>query len=73
MLYEIEVLPEFRRQGIGRALLDAFLDIARQEDGASMYLFTAQDNGAAQALYRAAGGVPADHPELGFSWALRNT
>jgi len=69
-LYEIEVVEQSRRHGIGRTLLTAFLEIARRDGDAKVYLFTAADNTPAKALYREVGGVPAEPDETSFSWRL---
>ncbi len=68
MLYEIEVAEPERRQGIGRALLAAFLDIGRRGGHAGVYLFTGESNNPAKALYRSLGGVASAENETGFSW-----
>jgi ribosomal-protein-alanine N-acetyltransferase len=47
---EVAVMPERRRQGIGRALLSAAL-----RDAASGVLWVADSNGAGRALYRSLG------------------
>ena len=46
-----------RRQGVGRALLDALIDWARSRDAAAMVLEVRSTNLAAQELYAAAGFV----------------
>ena len=47
-----------RRQGIGRALVDAAAETAAQAGGQTLWLEVAQDNAAARALYAAAGFDP---------------
>ena len=51
----IGVLPAARRQGAGRALLEAALDAAREHGAMAIVLDVAADNGAARALYAALG------------------
>ncbi len=68
MLYEIEVAGSVRRQGIGRALLAAFLNVGRRDGHAGVYLFTGESNGPAQALYRSLNGVASAENDTGFSW-----
>jgi ribosomal protein S18 acetylase RimI-like enzyme len=70
LLYEIEVAAAARRQGVGRALISAFLAIGRREGHAKMWLFTRADNSGAKALYQSAGGIAAADDETGFSWEL---
>lgn len=51
----IGVAPAARRGGVGRALLAAAADEARARGVASLFLEVREGNGAALALYRAAG------------------
>ena len=69
-LYEIEVAPPWRRQGIGRQLLTAFLTIGRAEGHSKVYLFTAAGNLQAKALYEQLGGVAAGEDETGYCWQI---
>ena len=49
------VRPEYRRQGIGKALLEHVVAQARAEGALRVMLLTDGDNERAQALYRKAG------------------
>lgn len=55
----LAVLPDRRRQGIGRALLEAALQQATQRHADHIFLEVDAANAAALALYRAAGFVEA--------------
>lgn len=55
ILHDLFVAPEARRQGVGRALIDACLSLARSTSATSVSLDTARDNQAAQALYEHTG------------------
>jgi len=55
-LAELVVHPDHRREGYGRALLDAALD--RQAPGTRMTLAVAADNDPARSLYESAGFEP---------------
>jgi ribosomal protein S18 acetylase RimI-like enzyme len=57
-LYDIVVDPAFRRGGVGRALLDAAVAALQARGASQIVLSTAEGNGAAQALFRAAGFRP---------------
>jgi len=57
LLYEIEVASGHRRLGIGRELIDRVKDVARAHGSYKMWVLTDRSNGAARALYRAAGGA----------------
>ncbi|MBZ4690253.1 MAG: rimI [Cereibacter sp.] len=54
-LLTLAVAPEARRQGIGARLVAGFLTEARARQAESAFLEVAADNGAALALYDAAG------------------
>jgi ribosomal protein S18 acetylase RimI-like enzyme len=54
-LEELYVVPDRRGQGIGRALMEAALDVAREEGAGYMDLGTGEDDVAARALYEKLG------------------
>ncbi len=54
-LAELYVVPPLRGQGIGRALLDAAMALARERGADHMDLGTSEDDVAARALYASAG------------------
>lgn len=53
----IGVLPEYRRAGLGAALLAGLVEEARRRGARTMFLEVAEDNSAARALYAASGFV----------------
>lgn len=53
---EIGVAPEYRRRGIGKALMKAMLEEAKKAGCRLAWLAVDEDNKAALALYRSAGG-----------------
>lgn len=55
ILNDLYVLPEARRQGVARSLLNAAADFGRQTGAARLELETDHDNRSAQALYRHLG------------------
>jgi ribosomal protein S18 acetylase RimI-like enzyme len=52
---ELYVVPELRGRGIGRALLEAAMDHARERGAAHIELTTSEDDVAARSLYASAG------------------
>ena len=54
-LEELYVAPEKRGQGMGRALLEASIETAREGGAVHMQLGTSEDDTAARALYESAG------------------
>jgi ribosomal protein S18 acetylase RimI-like enzyme len=66
-LYELAVDEAHRRQGIGTTLVEALRDLARERGCYGMWVLTDDDNAAAGATYRKAGGEVESQP-LMFSW-----
>jgi len=66
-LYELAVDETHRRQGLGTALVEALRDLAREQGCYGMWVLTDDDNAAAGATYRKAGGEVESQP-LMFSW-----
>ncbi len=54
-LAELYVVPDRRGQGLGRALMEAAIELAREEGAAYMDLGTSEDDVAARALYESLG------------------
>ena len=54
-LEELYVVPDRRGQGLGRALMEAAIDTAREKGAEHMDLGTSEDDRAARALYEKLG------------------
>lgn len=54
-IHNLAVHPDFRRQGIGKALLEGVMDQARRQDLARVTLEVRKSNDAAQKLYQSMG------------------
>ncbi|MGO3699666.1 MULTISPECIES: GNAT family N-acetyltransferase [Halomonas] len=54
-LNDLYVLPEYRRQGVGRALMSAAADLAQDHGVARLVLMTQVENKRAQHLYETLG------------------
>jgi ribosomal protein S18 acetylase RimI-like enzyme len=54
-LAELYVVPDRRGQGLGRALMEAAIELARREGADRMDLGTSEDDVAARALYESLG------------------
>ena len=54
-LEELYVVPALRGHGLGRGLLEAALELARERGAAHIDLATSEDDVAARALYESAG------------------
>jgi ribosomal protein S18 acetylase RimI-like enzyme len=56
LVYEVDVAEAHRQRGVGKALLDELAGIARERGIPQGWVLTDDDNDAAMALYRSAGG-----------------
>jgi ribosomal protein S18 acetylase RimI-like enzyme len=56
-LAELYVVPERREEGLGRALMEAAIELARREGADRMELGTSEDDVAARALYESLGFI----------------
>jgi GNAT superfamily N-acetyltransferase len=68
LLYLLETTDGARRDGLGRALLEAFVAEARERGHTKMWLFTDAGSEAAGRLYPGAGGAPG--PRMGYWWVF---
>ena len=67
-LYEMGVHEQYRRRGIGRALVEELKRLAKENGCIKMFVGTNTSNEPAMALYRSAGGVRAASDEAEFEW-----
>ena len=66
-LYELAVDEDYRRRGVGSALVEALADLARTKGCYDVWVLTEEDNEAAVATYRRAGGLaPTNHVMIEF-------
>jgi ribosomal protein S18 acetylase RimI-like enzyme len=56
-VYEVDVAESHQRRGIASALLAELAELARERGIRTGFVLTEPDNGAANALYRSAGGA----------------
>lgn len=64
-LEELYVVPHLRGQGLGRALMERAMDVARERGATRMDLGTSTDDTAARALYEKLGFTNDEHPPDG--------
>jgi ribosomal protein S18 acetylase RimI-like enzyme len=68
LIYEIDVEPTYRRQGIGTALMRELERLARDRGVGGSFVLTEPDNEAANALYASTGGERMDVVEWDFRY-----
>ena len=71
-LYEIGVLPKYRRRGIGRSLIETLLRYCRRHGFEEVFVLTSPRNRAAVGLYRATGGTTETLADRMFVYRLRD-
>jgi ribosomal protein S18 acetylase RimI-like enzyme len=57
LIYEIGVHPNYRRRGIGKALIEEVKKWAKEVGADNAWVLTGKDNEAAMAMYKSAGGI----------------
>jgi GNAT superfamily N-acetyltransferase len=57
LMYDLFVIPEARGKGVGRALIEKALEVARESGAAALEWTTAPDNETAQRLYDSIPGA----------------
>jgi len=71
-IYEIGVDEDFRRHGIGRALVMALLKDCRDRGFEEAFVFTDPSNEAAVALYRSAGAITETESDRMYVFSLHS-
>ena len=67
-VYEVDVAASHRRRGVGSELLAQLAELARERDIRMGFVLADEDNAAANALYRSAGGTSAADVRWTFSY-----
>lgn len=70
LVYDLEVLEPFRRQGIGSMLVEATNALARRDEHVEIWVVTENDNDEAKALYEKLGGQSNETPDRVYWWDL---
>ncbi len=69
-IYEVDVAEGWRRRGLGSALIDEILRLARAEDMCEAFVLTSRGNEAARSLYARTGAVVEDEAAMLFVYPL---
>jgi len=67
---EVGVAPTHQGRGIGKALMNALLDVARELGCAEAWVLTERDNKPAMHLYQSIGGKEAEDETVMFTFYL---
>ena len=70
LLYDIEVLESYRRQGVGAAMVNLLKGLCREHNVYKMWVLTTKSNKAARSLYTSTGGTPATDDDVTFVYDL---
>jgi len=70
LLYSLDVAERARRQGVGTALVEAFVAHAKDGGCTEVWVLTDDANAAGLATYRAAGGQREPVDSVMFVWEL---
>lgn len=71
LLYDIEVLKQFRRHGIGTMLIESLKDFATKDGFEELWLLTNKSNKAAMEFYKRSGGLQKDNDDTLFTFELK--
>jgi ribosomal protein S18 acetylase RimI-like enzyme len=69
-LHELDVHRDWRRQGVGTALITEAMTIARRHGSTKFWLSTGGHNETAQALYESLGGERKPLGDVNYWWDL---
>jgi ribosomal protein S18 acetylase RimI-like enzyme len=69
-LHELDVHENWRRRGVGSALVTASMNLARRRGSTKFWLSTGGHNETAQALYVSLGGVRQPLGDVNYWWDL---
>lgn len=67
-VYELAVDDAWQRRGIGAALVQALIDVAKSHGCYGMWVLTDADNTAALATYTSVGGARHDQVMIDWEW-----
>ncbi len=68
LLYSIDVLEKYRRQGVGKKLVDEFNRVAREEGCSETFVLTDATNTPAMNLYHSSGGIRVFPDQVMYIW-----
>lgn len=70
-LYDIEVIEEYRRKGVGREFIKVVKEQLSRDNVNELWLGTATDNESGQALFSKTGGIRSGETFNDFTYVLK--
>ena len=70
LLYSLEVAESHRRQGVGKQLVDGFIEHSRDRGCTEVWVLTDDDKPAGLATYASAGGTREPVDQVMYTWQL---
>ena len=72
LIYEVDVVPEFQRHGVGTKLMEQAKSVIENENMICSFVFTDQRNTAAIEFYKSTGGIAENGDDLMFVYRRQN-
>jgi len=69
-IHQVEVLPEFRQKGIGKQLMEGFIELCKNNNCGRLFLITNKSNVAALTLYERSGGKAPSEDDIVFTFEV---
>lgn len=69
-IYEVDVMPAFRRLGVGRTMIEKVLEAGRSQGADTAFVLTNRSNPAGAGLYAAVGGRDVHADDVMFEFTL---
>ncbi|QVK17670.1 GNAT family N-acetyltransferase [Mycoplasmatota bacterium] len=69
-MHEIEVLPDYRKKGIGKKLMDSLKEICKNRNVFRIFLITEKSNLPAVALYETMEGIAKNNDDIVFTYKI---
>lgn len=71
-MHSIDVVEQYKRQGIGKLLMNKILEDCKEKGFKELFLVTNKGNIPAVRLYESTGGTAPDEDNVVYSWEIEN-
>lgn len=69
-IHQVEVLPAYRQRGIGKQLMEGFVEICKNNNCSRLFLITNKSNTPAVTLYESSGGKAQNQDDIVFTFEV---